>query len=224
MAPASQVFAADETAQEIEEVVAVGSRLKGSASAVIEERKNQAFVADIMGSEQISRTGDSDAASALRRVTGLSLVNDKFIYVRGLGERYSSVRLNGAIVPSPDLTRNVIPLDIFPSSIIESLAVQKAYSPDMPAAFGGGDVNIRTKSIPSDRVFKIEVGGAYKDTNDTGLVYNGSDDDWLGKDDGLRQMPAEIQMALNTYINGLSDLSVRNIRKVETQTQGYQEM
>jgi hypothetical protein len=220
LAPASQVLAAEETAQEIEEVVAVGSRLKGSASAVIEERKNQAFVADIMGSEQISRTGDSDAASALRRVTGLSLVNDKFIYVRGLGERYSSVRLNGAIVPSPDLTRNVIPLDIFPSSIIESLAVQKAYSPDMPAAFGGGDVNIRTKSIPSDRVFKIEVGGAYKDTNDTGLVYNGSDDDWLGKDDGLRQMPAQIQMALNTYINGLSDLSIRNIRQVESKTQG----
>ena len=101
----------------IEEVVATGTRLKGSASAVIEERKNQAFVADIMGSEQISRTGDSDAASALRRVTGLSLVNDKFIYVRGLGERYSSVRLNGATVPSPDLTRNVIPLDIFPSLI-----------------------------------------------------------------------------------------------------------
>ena len=85
----------------IEEVVATGTRLKGSASAVIDERKNQAFVADIMGSEQISRTGDSDAASALRRVTGLSLVNDKFIYVRGLGERYSSVRLNGAVVPSP---------------------------------------------------------------------------------------------------------------------------
>lgn len=108
--------------KEIEEVVATASRLKGSASAVIEERKNQAFVADIMGAEQISRTGDSDAASALRRVTGLSLVNDKFIYVRGLGERYSSVRLNGASVPSPDLTRSVIPLDIFPSSIIESLS------------------------------------------------------------------------------------------------------
>ncbi|RZQ53939.1 hypothetical protein C1E23_06450 [Pseudoalteromonas phenolica] len=220
LAPTTQAIAADETAQEIEEVVAVGSRLKGSASAVIEERKNQAFVADIMGSEQISRTGDSDAASALRRVTGLSLVNDKFIYVRGLGERYSSVRLNGALVPSPDLTRNVIPLDIFPSSIIESLAVQKAYSPDMPAAFGGGDVNIRTKSIPSDRVFKIEIGGAYKDTNDRGLVYNGSDDDWLGKDDGLRAMPAEMQMALNTYVNGLSDISTRNIRAVESQKQG----
>jgi len=94
-------------------VVATGTRLKGTATAVMEERKNQAFVADIMGAEQISRTGDGDAASALRRVTGLTLVDGKFIYVRGLGERYSSTQLNGASVPSPDPTRNVIPLDYF---------------------------------------------------------------------------------------------------------------
>lgn len=206
--------------QEIEEVVATASRLKGSASAVIEERKNQAFVADIMGAEQISRTGDSDAASALRRVTGLSLVNDKFIYVRGLGERYSSVRLNGASVPSPDLTRSVIPLDIFPSSIIESLAVQKAYSPNMPAAFGGGDVNIRTKSIPDERVFKLEIGASYKDTNDEGYTYNGGSDDWLGTDDGTRAMPSLISSALGRYVNGLSDISIRNIRDIESQLAG----
>lgn len=173
-----------------------------------------------MGSEQISRTGDSDAASALRRVTGLSLVNDKFIYVRGLGERYSSVRLNGAIVPSPDLTRNVIPLDIFPSSIIESLAVQKAYSPNMPAAFGGGDVNIRTKSIPNETLFKVEIGASYKDTNDEGYTYNGGGDDWLGKDDGTRALSGSVKTALNTYINGLSDISYRNIRDVESKRQG----
>jgi hypothetical protein len=205
---------------EMEEIVTVGSRLKGSASAVIEERKNQAFVADIMGAEQISRTGDSDAASALRRVTGLSLVNDKYIYVRGLGERYSSVRLNGALVPSPDLTRSVIPLDIFPSSIIESLAVQKAYSPNMPAAFGGGDVNIRTKSIPDDRVLKFEIGGSYKDTNDKGFTYEGGSDDWLGTDDGSRAMPGLVTTALNRYINGLSDISTRNIRNIESNFAG----
>ena len=108
----------------LDEVVTTGTRLKGTATAVIEERKNQAFVADILGAEQISRTGDSDAASALRRVTGLTLVDGKFIYVRGLGERYSSTQLNGAAVPSPDPTRNVIPLDLFPSDIIESLSVQ----------------------------------------------------------------------------------------------------
>ncbi|AUJ72106.1 TonB-dependent receptor domain-containing protein [Pseudoalteromonas sp. NC201] len=163
-----------EEEQAIEEVVAVGTRLQGSAAAVIEERKNQAFVADILGAEQLSRTGDSDAASALRRVTGLTLVDGKFIYVRGLGERYSSARLNGAAVPSPDLTRNVIPLDIFPASIIESLAVQKAYSPSMPAAFGGGNIDIRTKSVPSEFTAGIEVGIGQNFNSDKGFTYSGT--------------------------------------------------
>lgn len=160
----------DET--ELEEVVVTGERLQGSAQAVIEERKNQAFVADILGSEQLSRTGDSDAASALRRVTGLTLVDGKFIYVRGLGERYSSARLNGASIPSPDLTRNVVPLDIFPSSIIESLSVQKAYSPSMPAAFGGGAIDIRTKSVPSEFTAGIEIGYSDDSSAGSGFVYD----------------------------------------------------
>jgi hypothetical protein len=151
----------------LDEVVTTGTRLQGSASAVIEERKNQAFVADILGAEQLARTGDSDAASALRRVTGLTLVDGKFIYVRGLGERYSSARLNGASIPSPDLTRNVLPLDIIPSSIIESLSVQKAFSPSMPAAFGGGSIDIRTKSVPSEFQAGIEIG--------TGFNFSASD-------------------------------------------------
>jgi outer membrane receptor protein involved in Fe transport len=161
--------------QVMEEVVATASRLQGTAAAVIEERKNQAFVADILGSEQISRTGDSDAASALRRVTGLTLVDGKFIYVRGLGQRYSSARLNGASIPSPDLTRNVLPLDIFPANVIESLSVQKAYSPDMPAAFGGGNVNIRTKAIPTQFVAGIQVGIEANTNNSDGYTYNRND-------------------------------------------------
>ncbi len=106
----------------------------------------------------ISRVGDSTVSAALRRVPGLTLVNDQFIYVRGLGERYSSVQLNGAQVPSPDLTRNVIPLDIFPTEIIDALQVQKGYSPEAPAAFGGGNIDIRTRSIPNGPVVNIEIG------------------------------------------------------------------
>nr|WP_235781731.1 TonB-dependent receptor plug domain-containing protein [Shewanella vesiculosa] len=135
------------------EVISVTGRLRSSASEATEERREQIAVADIMGSEQISRTGDGDAAAALRRVTGLTLKDGKFIYVRGLGERYSSTSLNGATVPSPDPTRNVVPLDMFPASIIESLSVQKSASANAPAAFGGGHVDIRTKSIPADFFF-----------------------------------------------------------------------
>ncbi|GHB62648.1 TonB-dependent receptor [Psychrosphaera saromensis] len=182
-----------ETEDYIEEVVATGTRLKGSAAAVIEERRNQAFVADIMGAEQISRSGDGDAAAALRRVTGLTLVDGKFIYVRGLGERYSSTQLNGAAVPSPDPTRSVIPLDLFPAEIIEGLSVQKSFSPSMPAAFGGGNVDIRLKSIPDSRVFNFSAKlGGNTNNFDQGLTTTGSDTDWLGQDDGSRDAPASI--------------------------------
>lgn len=196
-----------EEANAIEEVVVKASRLKGTATAVMEERKNQAFVADILGAEQISRTGDSDAAAALRRVTGLTLVDGKFIYVRGLGERYSSTQLNGASVPSPDPTRTVIPLDLFPSSIIESLSVQKSYSPSMPAHFGGGNVDIRLKSIPSDFVFNIR-GNLGGNTNnfDDGLTYQGGDNDWRGSDDGTRAAPDSLMKLWKSYtpLSGLS--------------------
>lgn len=176
----------------IEEVVATGTRLKGTATAVLEERKNQAFVADILGAEQISRTGDSDAASALRRVTGLTLVDGKFIYVRGLGERYSSTLLNGANVPSPDPTRNVIPLDLFPSDIIESLSVQKSYSPSMPASFGGGNVDIRLKSIPSDFIFNVSGSIGTNSGNSGDALDYGRDDNFLGQDDGNLAAPATL--------------------------------
>ena len=112
---------------------------------------------------------------------GLTLVNDQFIYVRGLGERYSSVQLNGAQVPSPDLTRNVIPLDIFPTEIIDALSVQKGYSPEVPAAFGGGNVNILTRGIPNGPVLNVEIGsGMNSDSNDDGYTYPGGSDDGLG--------------------------------------------
>ena len=198
----------------IEEVVATGTRLKGTATAVLQERKNQAFVADILGADQISRTGDSDAASALRRVTGLTLVDGKFIYVRGLGERYSSTQLNGASVPSPDPTRSVIPLDLFPSDIIESLSVQKSYSPSMPAAFGGGNVDIRLKSIPTDFVFNVTGKvGSNSDNFDDAYQYSGGGDDWMGKDDGTRAAPASI-VALWDNKQFLDDLTPTEARSI----------
>jgi hypothetical protein len=187
----------------IEEVVTTGTRLKGSAQAVLQERQNQAFVADILGADQISRTGDSDAASALRRVTGLTLVDGKFIYVRGLGERYSSTQLNGQGVPSPDPTRSVVPLDLFPSSVIESLSVQKSFSPDMPAHFGGGNVNIRTKSIPTEFVFRVQGSiGSNTNNSDDGFFYDGGSTDFSGRDDGTRALPSVIRNSLASAQSG----------------------
>lgn len=191
-------------AQEIEEVVAIG-RQRSAAFDVVNERLEQEVVTDFLGAEQIARTGDSTVSLALRRVPGLTLVNDQFVYVRGLGERYSSALLNGAQVPSPDLTRNVIPLDIFPTQIIEALAVQKGYSPDMPAAFGGGNVNIITRGIPDGPIVSVEIASGYNSENDNhGLTYAGGNDDAIGTDDGTRALPPAIVAAINQYQGDIS--------------------
>lgn len=198
-----------EPQQQIEEVMVQG-RLKDSAEMLINERLEEEVVTDILGSEMIGRVGDSTVAAALRRVSGLSLVNDKFVYVRGLGERYSSTTLNGATVPSPDLTRNVIPLDIFPTSVVDSLAVQKSYSSDKAASFGGGNVDIRTKGIPDQITWSVEVGSGFNsESSGDVLSYQGGGDDRYGTDDGARALPEDISGALARF---KGDLSVQNIR------------
>ncbi|AWF81509.1 hypothetical protein BTJ40_12120 [Microbulbifer sp. A4B17] len=196
-------------APEIEEVMVQG-RLRDSAEALVSERLEEEVVTDILGSEMISRVGDSTVAAALRRVSGLSLINEKFVYVRGLGERYSSTTLNGATVPSPDLTRNVIPLDLFPTSVVDSLAVQKSYSANQAASFGGGNVDIRTKGIPDDLTYSIEIGtGTNSEVSGDVLSYKGGDDDIYGTDDGTRALSSDIETALRRF---KGDLSVAGIR------------
>ncbi|SFB87036.1 TonB-dependent receptor [Microbulbifer thermotolerans] len=202
-------------AQQIEEVMVQG-RLRDSAELLINERLEEEVVTDILGSEMIGRVGDSTVAAALRRVSGLSLVNDKFVYVRGLGERYSSTTLNGAAVPSPDLTRNVIPLDIFPTSVVDSLAVQKSYSADQAASFGGGNVDIRTKGIPDALTYSLELGTGFNtETEGDVLTYDGGDDDVFGTDDGTRALPSELATALQRFKGSLGVSEIRTTLESE---------
>jgi outer membrane receptor protein involved in Fe transport len=192
----------------IDEVIAVG-RLRSTALDVVEARLEQPVVTDFLGAAAIARVGDSTVSLALRRVPGVTLVNEQFIYVRGLGERYSSAQLNGAQVPSPDLTRNVIPLDIFPTEIIDALSVQKGYSPEVPAAFGGGNVNIVTRGVPNGPVVNIEVGsGMNSDSNDDGFTYPGGGDDSLGTDDGTRAFPDALTAGLQTYRGNIDPVNI----------------
>ena len=179
---------------ELEDLVVLSPSNKGSVSSLIEIRRKSSSVSDLIGSEQMSRTGDSDAGNSLKRVTGLSLLGGKYIYVRGLGERYSSTLLNESQVPSPEQSRRVVPMDLFPSGMIESIAVQKSYSPDMPAEFGGGVVKIKTKSIPKKFFFRLGVSTTYIDQKKK-LTYQGGSKDWMGKDDGIRSLPIQIAEA-----------------------------
>lgn len=191
--------AASAPSEQVEEVFVLG-RLLTSSQSVLAERIQDASVVDTLGSEAMERLGDSSVANALRRIPGLSLVADKFVYIRGLGERYSATSLNGAQIPSPDLTRNVIPLDLFPTSVVESLRVQKAWSADLPANFAGGTVDVRTKGIPNAFDFNFEFGtGTNTSVSGDGWTYLGGGDDGFGTDDGTRALSPDITTALNEY-------------------------
>jgi TonB-dependent receptor len=207
----------------LEDIEVVG-RQRSAADDILQERIDSAVVQDLVSIEQITRVGDSTVSAALRRLPGVTLVGDQFIYIRGLGERYSSTTVNGAFVPSPDLTRNVIPMDLFPAEIVESISIQKAFSADQPAAFGGGNVDIRTRSLPEDFLFNVSVGiGTNSESSDDGLTYPGGSDDSIGTDDGTRALPREIRDAIQTYRGNLSQTNIFNTLLQDGQAHTFEE-
>jgi outer membrane receptor protein involved in Fe transport len=192
---------AEETKKESMQVTA--KRIKqGSTKALLDERRSSSEVKDVISSEQISKAGDSDAGAAMRRVTGLTLIGGKSIYVRGLGERYSATTLNGLNVPSPDPARRQVQFDLFPAEVLDSIVVQKSYSPDLPGEFGGGAALLRTKSIPNRFEGRFSLGTGY--TTDKVNSYQHSNTDWLGMDDGSRSLPTGLKGQSLTQTSGLT--------------------
>ena len=169
------LFSIFSVSQEIEEVVVSGSFIP-------DEKRDTSEISAILDSSEIERTGDDNIAVALTRLTGLSLVRGKYVYVRGLGERYSAATLNGSGLRSPEPLKRVVPLDLFPTQLIESSTVQKTYSADMPGEFGGGIIDINTKAVPSERILDLSFSSGYNSETSLsdGLLYDGGDDDDLG--------------------------------------------
>ncbi len=157
-------------------------------------RKNSAVVGDGVGRAEIARTPDKNAAEAAQRVVGATIVDGRFVYVRGLGERYSNALLNGAPLPSPEPDRNTVPLDLFPSLVLDSLNIVKQFTPDMPGDFAGGSVRIQTRDFPKQRLFQLSLSGGYntEGTFKKRLTDYQSRTDWLGFDNGRRQLPGDI--------------------------------
>ncbi|HVL41474.1 MAG TPA: TonB-dependent receptor [Brevundimonas sp.] len=181
-----------EEASQLDEVVVLGRYIP-------EPNRESAEVAAFLTAEDLQRTGDSSAAGALARVTGLTVVEGRFVYVRGLGERYSSALLNGSPLPSPEPLQRVVPLDLFPSSILESVTVQKSYSVDFPGEFGGGVIDLRTVDAPTEPFFSMSatIGGNTETTNKEGLIYFGSRTDFTSFDDGTRDVPGPLALAFD---------------------------
>ncbi len=155
------------------------------------ERQRSASVTDGIGRQEISKTPDSDAAAAAQRVVGANIVDGRFVYVRGLGERYSNALLFGSPLPSPEPDKAAVPLDLFPALVLDSVSIAKTFTPDMPGDFAGGSVQIETRGVPEEFVFNASVSGTYntQTTFRDRLDYAGGQTDWLAFDDGTRAMP-----------------------------------
>lgn len=178
----------------LDEVTVSAARERGSTAALLGDRRRSGVVVDAIGAEQISRTAGSDAASALKRVPGVSVVDGKFVYVRGLGERYGGTTLNGAPLPSPLPDKKAVPLDLIPSSMLESVVTAKSYSPDQPGDYAGGLVQLETRSGPSRELLRVSTSLGYETNTSlaSGLGYTGGAWDWAGFDDGSRGLPAGV--------------------------------
>lgn len=134
---------------------------RGSAADLLDMQRLSSAVVSGISSEQISRSPDGDAASAVRRVSGVTVQDGRYVFVRGLGERYTTSSLNGARIPSPDPERKTVPLDLFPTGLLQSVSTVKTFTPDRPGDFSGGAVDIRTPEFPLIRTATFSVSTGY---------------------------------------------------------------
>jgi outer membrane receptor protein involved in Fe transport len=182
-----------EDAAMLDEVVISSQALRTSESAIVKIKRNSPMLVDGISSAKFRQTGDSDASQAIKRVTGVSVEGGKYVFVRGLGDRYTKTTLNNVDIPGLDPDRNSIQIDIFPTNLIDNLVIQKTATADMPADFTGGSINIETKDFPEEKVFNISMGMSYNPAmhfNKDYFIGDGGKTDWLGFDDGTRELPS----------------------------------
>ncbi|MFT5891808.1 MAG: TonB-dependent receptor [Dokdonia sp.] len=187
--------------ESLEEVIITTTLRKNTEQSVLNIQKNSAQLMDGLSLESIKRTGASNVAAAIKNVPGVSVQGGKYVYVRGLGDRYTKSILNGVDVPGLDPDRNTLQLDVFPSSVLENIIVIKSATADQPADFTGGVVDIVTKAIPSRKERSASIGASYNPDfhfNDQYLENKNSDTDFLGFDDGLRDNPINPNQPINT--------------------------
>ena len=178
-----------------DEVVVEAKALRNTGAALLKERQKAPAVSDAISAEEIVRAGSGDAAEAMSHVTGASVVEGKYVYIRGLGDRYSLVQLNGSSLPNADPDKRSVPMDLFPTTLLDNIVTTKSFTPDKPGDFTGGAVNIGTKAFPDN--FTLSVAASTKfntqsSFNDQFLTYQGGELDWIGVDDGTRDIPAAL--------------------------------
>ncbi len=176
----------------LEEVVITAEVVRTTEAALLTVKRKSANLIDGISSASFRKIGDGDAASAAKRITGVNIEGGKYVFVRGLGDRYTKTLLNGMDVPGLDPDRNTLQMDIFPTSLLDNIVVSKSFTADLPADFTGGLVNIEMKDFPEERILDVSLGVGYNSAmhfNDQFLTSSGSKTDWLGFDNGSRDLP-----------------------------------
>jgi outer membrane receptor protein involved in Fe transport len=175
-----------------EEVVIEAQALRDTEASLLRQRQKAPAVSDAISAQQISRSGSGDAAEAMTHVTGAAVEGGRYVVIRGLGDRYSAVQLNGATLPSADPDKRAVAMDLFPAGLLESIVTVKTFTPDRPGSFTGGAVDIGTRSFPEHLTFSLSASTSYNPQvsfKEGYLTYKGGKRDWLGIDDGSRDLP-----------------------------------
>ncbi len=180
----------------VADVVEVTARsLENTEAALLKQRQNALSISDAISAEDISRGAQGDVAAAMTRVTGASVVDGKYVYIRGLGERYSSAQLNGTSLPNTDPNSKSVQMDIFATNLLDNITTEKTFTPDKPGNFTGGSVNVKTKSLPESFTMSFSTSTKYNSQSSFKdiLSYDGGEYDFLGFDDGTRDIPLALK-------------------------------
>jgi hypothetical protein len=186
-------FALEPSTVQLEEleVTAAEPVKAGNEAGLLAIQQAAPGVSDGISAQTIAKSPDSDAGEAVKRVTGITLFDGKFLVVRGLGERYSNALLNGAEMPNPVIEKKIAPLDLFPAGLLDAVIASKTATPDKPGDFAGGSVELKTKDFPDSRVLQANISQGYNDqvTFRTRAFAPQGGSDWLGMDHGRRSAP-----------------------------------
>src|SRR5690606_25293080 len=201
-----------ESVSELEEVVVTADVLRNSETALLTVKRKSASLMDGISAANFKKIGDSNASEAAKRVTGVSVEGGKYVYVRGLGDRYTKTTLNNVDIPGLDPDRNSLQIDIFPTGLIDNMLVLKSSVAEMPADFTGGVVNIETKDFPEEKLFDVSFSIGYNPNmhfNKDYIMYDGGSRDFMGLDDGTRSLPEGARgSTIPSPISGHSDQEV----------------
>lgn len=182
------------SSQTLNEVVVQAEMNKENTNTLFVMQKNNASVSDGISSESIKKTPDRSTSDVLKRVSGASIQDNKFAIIRGMSDRYNAAYLNGSPLPSSESDRRAFAFDIFPAGILDNLVILKTATPELPGDFAGGVILITTKNIPEKNSTSVSVSGGYNSltTFKNFKTYKGGKTDFLGIDDGTRQLPGSL--------------------------------